>query len=94
MTYNIYKYELTLRYEDEDTEETESGIVFGVDFSNAVTRVQNRYGNDPNLIAIKCEEIFTNLEENYVLSQWTLEELGYVPVQTGNPEDIGYTPVN
>ena len=93
MTYNIYKYELTL-YEDEEEyrEETKTGIVFGVDFSNAVTRIQNYYGH--NLVTIKCEEIFADQEEEYVLPQWALEKLGYVPVQTGNPEDIGYTPVN
>ena len=71
----VYRYRI--EYLDENTEQicTERGIIIGLTFSEAVISLEEYYG-EKNIESIS-ELICFDIDKNYVVTEHTLEEIGY-----------------
>ena len=71
----VYRYRI--EYLDENTEQmrAERGIIIGHTFSEAVISLEEYYGEE-NIESIS-ELICFDIDKNYVVTEHTLEEIGY-----------------
>lgn len=71
----VYRYRI--EYLDESTEQicVERGIIIGLTFSEAVISLEEYYG-EKNIESIS-ELICFDIDKNYVVTEHTLEEIGY-----------------
>ena len=71
----VYRYHI--EYLDENTEQmrSERGIIIGYTFSEAVISLEEYYGEE-NIESIS-ELISFDIDKNYVVTEHTLEEIGY-----------------
>ena len=71
----VYRYHI--EYLDENTEQicAERGIIIGLTFSEAVISLEEYYG-EKNIASIG-ELICFDIDKNYVVTEHTLEEIGY-----------------
>lgn len=71
----VYRYRI--EYLDENTEQmrAECGIIIGHTFSEAVISLEEYYGEE-NIESIS-ELISFDIDKNYIVTEYTLEEIGY-----------------
>lgn len=71
----VYKYDIEYWDECKEENRVECGVAFGKTFSEAVRYLEDYYGEE-NILAIN-ELIAYDVDGEYVLSEFSLESLGY-----------------